>query len=174
MAQYSFDPNQTGEVIREDMTDWQKMVIAVKEWFPILNVGKTQLTAMFSEDSDSSVTPTESQYSMEEAVDEALALLRSQYDGRLILFYHPDVDIQPDGSMTLEEDEKADLYREACQKYGVEFVDVSEDFLEAYETDYAVPYGFSNTTMGNGHLNEACHQIVADALVEVLKGGDGT
>lgn len=174
LEQHPFDPGQTGEVIYDKLSVVQKIVITVKEWFPILNMGKSQLTAMLSSDSGSPAAPEASQYSMEEAVDAAVALLRSQYDGRLIIFYHPDVDIQSDGSMTLEKDEKAALYREACGKYGVEFVDVSAAFLEAYAEDYTVPYGFSNTKMGSGHFNEAGHQICADALLEVLKGGDGT
>lgn len=173
LQQHSFDPSQTGEVIYDKLSAVQKLVITVKEWFPILNLGKSQLTAMLSSDSGSPAAPEASQYSMEEAVDAAVALLRSQYDGRLIIFYHPDVDIQPDGSMMPEADEKAALYREACGKYGVEFVDVSDEFLNAYARDYAVPYGFSNTKMGSGHFNEAGHQICADALLEVLKGGDG-
>lgn len=172
MEQHAFDPSQTGEAIMEHLPARQKMMIAIKEWFPILNLGKTQLTAMLSSDSDAPAAFQTEEASMENAIDAAVALLRSQYDGRLIIFYHPDVDIQPDGSMTLEEDEKAALYRRACGKYGVEFVDVSGDFLEAYEGDYTVPYGFANTTMGSGHLNEPGHRICAEALLEALKGGE--
>lgn len=173
LEQHPFDPGQTGDVIYDNLSVMQKVVITVKEWFPILNLGKSQLTAMLSSDSNSPAAPEASQYSMEEAVDAAVALLRSQYDGRLIIFYHPDVDIQPDGILTLEEDERVAMYREACGKYGVAFVDVSAAFLEAYERDYTVPYGFSNTKMGSGHFNEAGHQICADTLLEALKGGDG-
>lgn len=173
LDQVAFDPGQTGAAIRANLSVREKIVITIKEWFPILNLGKTQLTAMLSSDSGAAPAPEVSALSMEDAIDAAVALLRSQYDGRLILFYHPDVDIQSDGGMTLEEDEKAELYRKACGKYGVEFVDVSGDFLEAYERDYTVPYGFANTTMGSGHLNEAGHRICADALLEALKGGEG-
>lgn len=171
--QHPFDPSQTGEGIGANLTGLQKAVIAIKEWFPILNLGKTQLTAMLSRDSGASAAPETSEYAMEEAIDVAVALLRAQYDGRLIVFYHPDVDIQPDGSLTLEEDERRSLYWEACGKYGVEFVDVSDAFLEAYEREYIVPCGFSNTKMGSGHFNEAGHQICADVLLETLKGGAG-
>ncbi len=173
LEQHSFDPSQTGEAIRANLSVPQKIMIAVKEWFPILNLGKTQLAAMLSSDSDASSAPQASQPSMEEATDAAVALLRSQYDRRLILFYHPNADIQADGSLTLKEDEKALFLRKACEKYGVEFLDLSDAFLEAYERDYSVPHGFSNTSMGSGHFNEAGHQICADALLEVLKGGDG-
>ena len=173
LEQHPFDPSQTGEVIYDKLSVMQKIVIAVKEWFPILNLGKSQLTAMLSSDSGSPAAPEASQYSMEKAVDAAVALLRAQYNGRLIIFYHPDVDIRSDGSMMPEKDERAALYREACGKYGVEFVDVSDAFQDAYARDYTVPYGFSNTKMGSGHFNEAGHQICADTLLEVLKGGDG-
>lgn len=174
LAQYPFDPNQTGDRIRENLPALQKIVIAIKEWFPILNVGKTQITAMLSSDSEASAAPKASEHTMEDAVDAAVALLRSQYDGRLIIFYHPGVDIQPDGNMALKEDERVSLYREACLKYGVEFVDASDAFLEAYERDHTVPCGFANTKMGSGHFNEAGHQICADILSGVLKGGDGS
>lgn len=173
LEQHPFDPGQTGEAIYDRLSALEKAVIAIKEWFPILNLGKMQLTAMLGSEARSAEAPAAGQCTMEEAIDAAVALLRSQYDGRLILFYHPDVDIQPDGSLALEADEKADAYRQACGKYGVEFVDVSGDFLEAYEEDYTVPCGFSNTKMGSGHFNEAGHQICAEALLETLKGGDG-
>ena len=48
------------------------------------------------------------------------------------------------------------------RKNDIVFVDTGDAFLKAYENDYSVPYGFSNTTIGNGHLNQTGHRIVAE------------
>ena len=172
LEQHEFDPSQTGENLVKALSRKQKLVIAVKEAFPILNAGKTQLTAMLGSGGKSG-GPEAEEVSMAEAMDGAVALLRSEYEGRLIIFYHPDVELLPDGSMEVIPDEKAELLRDACRREGVEFVDVSQAFLEAYGKEYAVPTGFSNTTMASGHLNVQGNRICAEVLLEVLKGGGG-
>lgn len=98
-----------------------------------------------------------------EALNQTLALLRTEYHKPIILLYHPRVAIQPDGTMSIEREmSNYNDYLVACEKNDIVFVDTGDAFLKAYETDYTVPYGFSNTTIGNGHLNQAGHRIVAE------------
>ncbi len=99
------------------------------------------------------------------ALNQAFALLRTEFSGPIILLYHSGVAMQPDGTMVIARDMRYyDLYAAACKQNGIVFVDPGDAFLRAYEADYSVPYGFSNTTMLNGHLNRIGHRIVAEAF----------
>ena len=42
-------------------------------------------------------------------------------------------------------------------------------FVEYYEHNKEVPYGFSNTKPGNGHLNKLGHRLIAEALIPYIK-----
>lgn len=173
LQQHEFDPSQTGENLACSFSPKQKLVMAIKENFPILNAGKIQLTAMLGNSGKNSGSERE-EVSMAEAMDAAVALLRSEYDGRLIIFYHPDVELLPDGSMEISPDEKVGLLRTACRRAGVEFVDATQAYLDAYAEDYTIPTGFSNTTMATGHLNVQGNRICARVLLDALEGGEGT
>lgn len=171
LDQHTLDVTQTGAHIMEEMSFLQRLSLYVKEALPILNLGKVQLTAMFSGDSESTgeTVPAEP---AEAALNEALARIRSQFDGRLIIFYHPDVAIQADGTMTVLTEQTTEMFRRACERSGIEFLDISDVYLHAYRKDHTVPCGFSNTTMGSGHLNEDGHRLCAEMLIEALKGGE--
>ncbi|MDP3447727.1 MAG: SGNH/GDSL hydrolase family protein [Eubacteriales bacterium] len=100
-----------------------------------------------------------------DALNRALALLRVAYQEPIIILYHPGVLTQPDGTISIARDMLYyDDFRAACKNNGIVFVDTGDTFLSAYETDYAIPYGFSNTTMQSGHLNQLGHRIVAEAF----------
>ena len=167
LDQHTLDVTQTGVNIMGGMSFLQRVSLNVKEAFPILNLGMLQLTAMFSGDDESTGETVTA-----EPAEDALARIRSQFDGRLIIFHHPDVAIQADGTMTVLTEETTEMFRQACERNGIEFLDISHRYLEAYETDHTVPCGFSNTTMGSGHLNEDGHRLCAEMLIEVLKGGE--
>lgn len=169
LLQQTPDPAQTGPRLMENAATMDKLVFGIKETFPVLTLGKMQMTAMFPDVKEDGTS--ESEVSMEAAMDAAVALLRSQFDGRLVVFYHPEVTLLEDGSMAILPDEKAAPLAAACRKSGVEFVDASEAFLKAYEESYSVPCGFSDTAIASGHLNEAGHQICAEVLLAALRGG---
>ena len=96
-------------------------------------------------------------------LNQAFALLRAEFSGPIILLYHSGVAVQPDGTIVIARDMRYyDEYRAACERNGIVFVDPGDAFTRAYEADYSVPYGFSNTTMLMGHLNRTGHRIVAE------------
>lgn len=164
LNQQALNPEQTGERWMKNATARQKLVFWIKETFPILTLGKMQLREMLSgEDEKAPVTgPGEAE------IEAAVSLLRAEYGGSLMIFYHPNVRLCRDGTMELVPDDRIPAFETACRKYGVEFVDASRAFLEAYETDHVVPYGFSNTAMATGHLNRDGHRICAEVLLEAL------
>lgn len=160
------DLSCSGDGIFARMSAGQRAVLWFKETFPILTLAKSQLTAML----DREVAPEETPASPE-TLDKALGLVRSQFAGRILVLYHPEVEITPEGKLAIWEEESLEPFRQACRRNGLSFLDTSEAFLAAYARDFAVPYGFSNTAMGIGHLNADGHRLCAQVLLEALKGG---
>lgn len=161
------DETQRGAELLERMPSGRKAALYIKEAFPILTLGKQQLTAMLAEERASPETAPSA-----EALDAAMAQIRARFSGRIIIFYHPSVQITPEADLEIVQEEGLELFRRACERNGLEFLDASVRFSQAYEEDHTVPYGFPNTTMGSGHLNADGHRICAELLLEALKGGE--
>ena len=69
----------------------------------------------------------------------------------------------PDGTLLIKrETEYYDDFKQACENNGILLLDASDAFLRAYDENYAMPYGFQNTTMASGHLNTLGHRLLAE------------
>ena len=104
-----------------------------------------------------------------EVFNEALSLIRSETDKPIVFIYHPGVTINPDKSMSLDYSRTFDCFKEACENNGIDVIDSGNDFLEYYEKYAKVPYGFSNTHLGYGHLNAVGHEILAGEIIDYLE-----
>jgi len=92
---------------------------------------------------------------------------------QLIIVYHPRVTILEDGELRLEKNELAvRKFAEACEKNGILFLDMSDRFLAEYTKNYILPYGFSNSSVGSGHLNKYGHEMMAEELYKLIKGAE--
>lgn len=169
--QHGYDESQRGSVIEETMSGTQKIKMLIKEGLPFYTILKSQLAAMKGVNATDRNTEDEPVIDslQEESLNKALELIRSQYAGKLVIMYHPMVSLTENGVLEITEQETTPMFRAACEANNILFVDVSEAFLQAYEEDYAVPYGFSNTTMGTGHLSADGHRVIAEELYKVLK-----
>ena len=98
-----------------------------------------------------------------------MEFIRSKTDKQVIILYHPAVKLEPDGSMTALTNGAEEYYRRACSAYGIDFVDMTDRFMQAYNDDHIIPYGFSNTTMGDGHVNRKAHEMMAEELAKVIR-----
>lgn len=161
------NPGARGPALMEQLSPGERFWLRAKEALPVLTVAKAQLTAMT--DVPASEVPVPAG---EETMTVALARLRQQFPGEILILYHPSVEITRSG-MTVAEEETTLAFRAACEDTGIRFVDVSEAFLTAYSEAFLVPYGFFNTTLGSGHLNAHGHRLCAEALLPYLKGGAG-
>ena len=69
-----------------------------------------------------------------------------------------------------------DTLAEVCRKNGICFVDVASRFQKEYAEKHLLPYGFANTSVGNGHMNKYGHMMFAEeiyALIQSIEHGNG-
>ena len=113
----------------------------------------------------------------EVALTELLVKLRTaaqEKGAELIIYYHPHLLIQPDGSVVANTDEGCRAaFTAACENAQVSFLDMTDAFLQAYEEDAILPHGFSNTAPGEGHLNPQGNALIAQALCEEILEREG-
>ena len=107
------------------------------------------------------------------SMGETLEFMASTWPDTIIVL-HPGAVIDEDGSLSIAKEDTDDIFEELCLEYGISVIDMTDRFERAYEEDHTVPFGFMNTTMGSGHMNDAAHRMIADAVYEMLDDrGDG-
>lgn len=190
MNQATFDPASTGQALMQSLGTARRVRNDLLSAIPLISLLRQQIDSMNfsmrdafgirdyfeklaanaaaanSTNIDLEVAPqsadsggTSSNF---DALNQAFALLRSEYDKPIILLYHAGVSILPDGTISINRDmQYYDDYRAACEANDIVFVDAGDAFLTAYQVDFSLPYGFFNTTMQGGHLNALGHKIVA-------------
>lgn len=90
-------------------------------------------------------------------------------DTKIIIVYHPSTIIKEDGSLQLVCDKNLiDQFQKLCNNNSILFLDMSDRFIKEYESAYVLPYGFSNTSVGSGHLNKYGHTMIADELYKLI------
>lgn len=105
-----------------------------------------------------------------ENFDRCLALMRSEFDGDIVVVYHNEID----STITEVSPESADAgsdLRLLCEKNNIDFVNLLPLFEENYIETHKLPYGFINTEPGGGHLNATGHALIAEAIYSYM-GGD--
>lgn len=89
---------------------------------------------------------------------------------KLIIFYQPDTRIDSLGNLITETDPIAlAAFEKACEKNGIIFVDMTDSFQNLYRREYTLAHGFSNTAVGEGHLNAGGHRAIAEKLTAVIQ-----
>ena len=92
---------------------------------------------------------------------------------RAMIVFSPPLLISPDGSARTDTDVgKLALFERLCREKGVEFLDLTEVYLAAYERQVLV-FGFSNTAPLVGHLNRQGHRLLADAVAARIAEREG-
>ena len=55
-------------------------------------------------------------------------------------------------------------FQQSCEANGIRYLNTNDIFCKHVNSNAELPYGFSNTCFGTGHLNEVGHQLVAELL----------
>ncbi len=170
LDQREFDNAMTGENILSALSMKKKAILLLKEYSPLLfNVNEkiNEIEQMNAKDTSAAdITYTLVDY--ENALDKTLELMKAEYDGELIILFHPNVLILEDGSLAIEKAETDVIFKNECEKYGIRVVDMGDKFISEYNKDYSLPYGFFNSKMGSGHINADGHRMIAEELLSVV------
>ena len=94
-------------------------------------------------------------------------------DMTVIILYHPRLLIEKDGNLNITENRgKIQQFSDLCDEYNIRFIDMSNRFIDEYNKDYILPYGFANTSVGVGHLNKYGHSMISDELYKMISEVD--
>ena len=181
LDQRMFGREESGAMRWESASFFERLSVVAKEMLPFVSYWKDKQLPFMIPDFGGAfgIVPNKEQETENLEFDEAtyrrileeiFATMKECYQGEIIIVYHPPVELNVDG-MKLIRDPAQKVFEETCQRKGICFLDVGDAFLEEYEQTYAVPYGFCNTTMGAGHLNQTGHRIMAEELYQLLKRG---
>jgi hypothetical protein len=93
-------------------------------------------------------------------------------DQKLVMITFPAYQYEAGRKVELEPRSKAEagLFQAAAAKAGIPFIDAGPAMAAAYARTGRPLTGFGNSHLGEGHLNEEGHQVVAGAIAEGLKG----
>ncbi len=92
------------------------------------------------------------------------------YDVKLIILYHPSISLDNEGKIVFSTDNnELNVFKKLCDENNIIFLDMSNRFRKEYVDNYILPYGFSNTTIGSGHLNKYGHKMIAEELYKIIK-----
>ena len=107
--------------------------------------------------------------SYQNALSTVMQLIRSEYQGPIIVVYHPTTSLDENGYLLLNSEVTDAIFEEECIKHDIVFIDMANKFSEAFYNDNIAVYGFWNTTLMTGHINKFCHELMADAVFDYLK-----
>ncbi len=167
LDQHDFNPMDTAEGFR-NMSFAGKIKVLIKDCFPIIpKISDNIKTAKQATQKGEPYQVDRDAYA--KVINEALELMRSETDKPIVFVYHPSVKINEDATISIEYSKTWDLFEEACEKNGIDVIDSGDDFLAYYAEHQKVPYGFSNTSLCTGHLNEVGHEIIAQEIIDYLE-----
>lgn len=175
-----------------NMERYEETQVVISKWLserPLLRAAYRQLMALYSGDGgeDGQMGEEEIEGEIEGEEIEAVQELADLYLEKMtelfrmaretaeahgvtpIIYYHPTLLLQEDGSaVPVTNNWVLSVFAEACEAAGVTFIDMTDRFLEAYEWEHILPYGFVNTAPGAGHLNAQGCRMVAEAVCEEI------
>ena len=108
---------------------------------------------------------------MSEVLDK-IAKLSAEKNAKTMILFHSRFQVIGDEIQIEHDAEYLKAFRECCEENGVEFIDVTPRFISEYQNTYKLPYGFSNTTPGAGHLNKWGHKLIAEELYHIFAEGE--
>lgn len=94
---------------------------------------------------------------------------RKNYNGKIIVFYHPTGKPEKNGSLRFETDENAlRIFSSECEKHKIAFLDMTQTFQDEWENHHRSARGFTTGTAFSGHLNSTGHRLVAECLANEI------
>lgn len=89
---------------------------------------------------------------------------------KLIVVYQPMQSLQEDGTVEYaHSEENLSVFEKVCEEQGIIFEDVTNAFDRLYNEEHILAHGFSNSQLGEGHLNKYGHKVVAKEIALKIK-----
>jgi hypothetical protein len=158
-----------------DLTSATGGIVELLQKNPFFRLMYAQLKSFLGNTADDDAPPisTETTIGSEENYCSLLAKLSDTVGDKgsqLIIVYHPSLILNKDGTASANVDQElSEFFAACCEKNGIIFLDMSNQFLESYENESILPHGFTNTSIGTGHLNKNGHALIAESLYEIMK-----
>lgn len=87
----------------------------------------------------------------------------------IFFLIHPNIEISEFGTLLpIKDQNKIVIFKQICNKYGVEVIDPVSKFINLYNIYHKFPTGFSNSAIGYGHLNVYGHRLCAEETLETI------
>ncbi len=178
MIQTGYDPGETADSLVSALSPRSRLMIRIKQTLPLARlIHKQYYTYLESRQSaegssdilDPDFWRSEYEGDFPTALDDLMKYLRSRTDKQIIILYHPAVKLCEDGTMVTLTNNAEPYYERICKENDIDFIDMTDAFLKSYNEDHIIPYGFNNTTPGDGHINKAAHAMMADELLKVIR-----
>lgn len=172
-----YNDEQLMEAIDEsipDLTSHADGIIGIVQKNQFLRLLYTQLKAYSDNSKDldglDKATITKGNEKLYDKLLAKLSYDASKSGAQLIIMYHPHLKLNQDGSASaITNVELNDFFANACKRNNVIFLNMSDFFVKYYEEYYILPHGFSNSSIGSGHLNKHGHKVIANAVYQVIK-----
>jgi hypothetical protein len=88
---------------------------------------------------------------------------------QLIILYNAEIDFDYNGKIEEQRiSENGKKLLSLCQKYDIALIDMYPAFTQAYNETLHLPQGFSNTRVGEGHINRYGHEEIAKELYRYI------
>lgn len=88
---------------------------------------------------------------------------------QIIVFYNCKISIDKQGEVKDRTNlDDIAFFKKVCDDNGVIFLDMHDAFAAKYKETQKLPHGFANTQVGQGHINETGHQVVADEIYAII------
>ena len=91
-------------------------------------------------------------------------LIQSEYSGEIIILYHNELFINEEGKIDNSLSQTGEVLVKVCKEKNITIINMSFPFSEYYYEKNQLPYGFYNTSIGEGHLNKIGHRLIANEL----------
>ena len=110
--------------------------------------------------------------SYEQHLDPVLAKLANAAKAKgvelILLYQHPFTVYADKTTATGNDPEVERIFTAGCEKYGIPLINMNETMMNHFEATYEPCYGFNNTTLNAGHLNETGHRLIAETLYSFI------
>lgn len=118
----------------------------------------------------SSIQPQESENQIQENYDKLFSYISTNANGKqVVIFYHTTGTPMENGGLEYSTPVlHLNEFKEAAEKYGIGFIDLTEETEKLWQTEHKTTHGFTTGTAFSGHLNRKGHEIAARKLADYI------